>query len=220
VSELMLQVAEGYRRPLPESWPPELKGIVTACMAQQPRDRPSADQACALNPVSSKPGTTPTPAVTSACGTAPAPTWCVHLKLTWHSARAAPELMWSVCLQSTMQSADACSLGRGSVLGAKCSSAWPAQPVCKEGLMDTVVEASEADMPACAPLSAARGAAAEPAAGSGNNGNGRSGDAAPARRRRLLLGAVTADTAAAPGACRIASPHPLGKSVRLLGNLC
>jgi len=41
---VLLQVAEGYRRPLPESWPPELKVIVTACMAQQPRDRPSADQ--------------------------------------------------------------------------------------------------------------------------------------------------------------------------------
>ena len=37
-------MAEGYRRPLPESWPPELKVIVTACMAQNPQDRPSADQ--------------------------------------------------------------------------------------------------------------------------------------------------------------------------------
>ena len=32
--------------PLPEQWPPELKVIVTACMAQRPQDRPSADQVC------------------------------------------------------------------------------------------------------------------------------------------------------------------------------
>ncbi len=39
-----LQVAEGYRRPLPEHWPPQLAELVTECMAQDPRDRPSAAQ--------------------------------------------------------------------------------------------------------------------------------------------------------------------------------
>ena len=39
-----LQVAEGYRRPLPEHWPPALAELVTECMAQDPGDRPSAAQ--------------------------------------------------------------------------------------------------------------------------------------------------------------------------------
>ena len=40
----LLQVAEGYRRPLPEHWPQQLAELVTECMAQEPRDRPTAAQ--------------------------------------------------------------------------------------------------------------------------------------------------------------------------------
>lgn len=36
-----LQVAGGYRQPLPKTLSPELKAIISDCWAQQPIDRPS-----------------------------------------------------------------------------------------------------------------------------------------------------------------------------------
>ena len=38
------QVAGGFRRPLPERWPLELRQLLTECMAQDARDRPSAEE--------------------------------------------------------------------------------------------------------------------------------------------------------------------------------
>ena len=39
-----MQVAQGYRRPLPEAWPEILRDLVKRCMEQEPRERPTALQ--------------------------------------------------------------------------------------------------------------------------------------------------------------------------------
>jgi hypothetical protein len=40
-------VAGGYRRPLPEYWPEELRSLISECWAQDPTARPSMDDVCA-----------------------------------------------------------------------------------------------------------------------------------------------------------------------------
>lgn len=44
----MLQVAQGYRRPCPLSWPPELAQLIMDCWAQDADMRPSAAQVTSL----------------------------------------------------------------------------------------------------------------------------------------------------------------------------
>ena len=39
---MLVQVASGYRPNIPSEMPEEIAGIITACWAQEPSDRPSA----------------------------------------------------------------------------------------------------------------------------------------------------------------------------------
>ena len=41
----LLQVAQGFRRDIPQQWPDALKELVKACWEQAPEDRPTALEA-------------------------------------------------------------------------------------------------------------------------------------------------------------------------------
>ena len=36
----MMQVANGYRRPIPDNWPSAIRTLVASCWAEQPSQRP------------------------------------------------------------------------------------------------------------------------------------------------------------------------------------